>query len=75
MDSYTSITITEHRQRLRTKLGPGKGLLEWIKLCRRFKQQKCAASEHLIVVTLEELQRHNKEDDCWTAFRGNTPPA
>lgn len=63
------VTIAERRQRLRTQLGPGKGLLDWIKLCRRFKQQN-SESGH-IVVTFEELQKHNKEDDCWTAFRGD----
>lgn len=63
------ISLAEQRQRTRTKLGPGKGLLDWIKLCRRFKQQNGAYQE--IIVTIEELQKHNTENDCWTAFRGN----
>jgi len=63
------VTITEQRRRVRAKLGPGKGLLDWIKLCRRFKQQNSV--EHTVTVTLEELRKHNKEDDCWTAFRGD----
>ena len=62
------VTVTEQRQRMRSKLGRGKGLLDWIKLCRRFKQQNGADQQ--IIVTFEELQRHNTEDDCWTAFRG-----
>ena len=64
------VTIAERKQRLRNKRGPGKGLLDWIKLCRSFKQQQNSAKN--IVVTFEELHKHNKEDDCWTAFRGNT---
>ena len=63
-------TIAEHRQRIRVKRGPGKGLLDWIKLCRSFKQQNTAG--RIGVVTFEELRKHNKEDDCWTAFRGDT---
>ena len=71
MDSSRD-TVTEHRQHLRTKRGPGKGLLDWIKLCRRFKPQSEQKRAEHIVVTFEELQRHNKEDDCWIAFRGKT---
>ena len=62
-------TIAEQRQRIRVKRGPGKGLLDWIKLCRSFKQQNSAER---VVVTFEELRKYNVEDDCWTAFRGNT---
>lgn len=62
----SQVTIAEQRQRVRVKLGPGKGLLDWIKLCRRFQSN---AGD--IIVTFEELQKHNTEDDCWTAFRGD----
>ena len=64
------ISVIEQRQRVRTKLGPGKGLLDWIKLCRRFKQQNVVDQQ--ISVTFEELQKHNTETDCWTAFQGYT---
>jgi len=60
-------SVAEQRQRLRSKRGPGKGLLDWIKLCRRFSQQTANPDQ---IITFEELQKHNKEDDCWTAFRG-----
>lgn len=62
------ISVTEQRLRMRSKPGRGRGLLDWIKLCRRFKQENGAYQQ--IIVTVEELQRHNTEDDCWTAFRG-----
>ena len=62
------LAITERKQRIRSVLGSGKGLLDWIKLCRRFKQQNSAGEQ--ITVSFEELQRHNTEGDCWTAFRG-----
>ena len=64
------ISVIEQRQRVRTKLGPGKGLLDWIKLCRRFKQQNVVDQQ--TTVTFEELQKHNTENDCWTAFQGYT---
>ena len=64
------ISVIEQRQRVRTKLGPGKGLLDWIKLCRRFKQQN--GVDQQITVTFEEMQKHNTENDCWTAFQGYT---
>ena len=62
------MTVTDPRQRRRSKLDPGKGLLDWIKLCRKYKQQN--DTDQLQMVAFEELQKHNSEDDCWTAFRG-----
>ena len=61
------VSISQKRQRLRGKRSPGKGLLDWIKLCRSFKQQTANQNQ---IISFEELQKHNTEDDCWTAFRG-----
>ena len=62
------LPVTQQKQSKRSVLGSGKGLLDWIKLCRRFKQQNSEGEQ--IIVTFEELQRHNTESDCWTGFRG-----
>ena len=62
----SQVSIAQQRQRVRGKRGPGKGLLDWIKLCRSFKRQ----TDPNQVITFEELRKHNTEDDCWTAFRG-----
>ena len=61
------VSVSQQRQRLRGKRAPGKGLLDWIKLCRSFKQQTVNQNQ---IISFEELQKHNTEDDCWTAFRG-----
>ena len=61
------ISVAQQRQRLRSKRAPGKGLLDWIKLCRSFKQQTANQTQ---IVSFEELRKHNTEEDCWTAFRG-----
>lgn len=63
------VSVAEQRQRARTKRGPGKGLLEWIKLCRSFRSQQTNPNQ---LITYEELRKHNTEEDCWTAFRGKT---
>ena len=64
------VTVTDQRQRRRSKLDPGKGLLDWIKLCRKYKQQISIVNQ-FEVVPFEEMQKHNSEDDCWTVFRGS----
>ena len=53
----------------RRKLGPGCGMLDWIRLCRSGKDLTSTGGEKL-TVKLEELARHNTREDCWTAIRG-----
>jgi len=60
--------VTTAEPNRRGKLGAGKGLLGWIKLCRKYKQENNASSQ--TVITFEELRKHDTENDCWTAFRG-----
>ena len=51
------------------KLGPGCGLLDWIRLCRS-GQDLAQNGGTPKMVTLEELSLHNTEEDAWTAIRG-----
>ncbi|XP_065920398.1 cytochrome b5 reductase 4-like isoform X2 [Dysidea avara] len=64
------VAISEQKQQNRRgKLDAGKGLLGWIKLCRKYKQENNTSSQ-TVVITFEELRKHDMENDCWTAFRG-----
>lgn len=53
------------------KLGPGCGLLDWIRLCRSGKDLAGNGGKPR-PVTLAELAQHNTADDAWTAIRGKT---
>lgn len=53
----------------RKPLGPGCGLLDWIRLCRSGKDLTTVGGK-LQTVTEEELAKHNTPDDAWTAIRG-----
>lgn len=53
----------------RRKLGPGCGLLDWIRLCRS-KKDLAGNGGVPRPVTEEELAKHNTPDDAWTAIRG-----
>ena len=54
----------------RRKLGPGCGLLDWIRLCRNKKADLAGNGGTPHPVTEEELAQHNTPDDAWTAIRG-----
>ena len=55
------------------KLGPGCGLLDWIRLCRS-KTDLAGNGGTPRPVSLEELAEHDMEDDAWTAIRGESDP-
>jgi len=52
------------------KMPPGKGLIDWIRLCRSKGCDLTGVGGVRITVTPEQLSVHNKEEDCWTAVRG-----
>ena len=51
------------------KLGPGCGLLDWIRFCRKTKDLAGNGGVKR-QITLDELEQHCTEDDAWTAIRG-----
>ena len=53
----------------RVRLGPGCGLLDWIRLTRNTKDIAGTGGK-LLTVTDEELEKHCTEDDAWTCIRG-----
>lgn len=50
-------------------LKPGHSLMDWIRFSKSGKDLT-GLRGRLIEVTEEELQKHNKRDDCWTCIRG-----
>lgn len=53
----------------RVRLGPGCGLLDWIRLTRNTKDI-AGTGGVLLTVTDDELAKHCTEDDAWTCIRG-----
>ena len=53
----------------RVKLGPGCGLLDWIRLTRS-KKDIAGNGGTMLTVTEEELAEHCTEEDAWTCVRG-----
>lgn len=67
--SPVSTTAPGSKSPRRKALGPGCGLLDWIRLCRSGKDLTSTGGKTLCV-TQEELEKHNTVDDAWTAIRG-----
>lgn len=53
----------------RVRLGPGCGLMDWIRFTRTTKDIPGTGGQ-LLEVTDEELEKHCTEDDAWTCIRG-----
>ena len=53
----------------RVSLGPGCGMLDWIRLCKNSRDMAGTGGETL-TVTEEELARHDTMSDAWTCIRG-----
>lgn len=47
----------------------GRSLMDWVKLANS-GQDLQGFMGRTNSVTLDELRKHNKEDDCWMAIRG-----
>ncbi|XP_011483250.1 cytochrome b5 reductase 4 isoform X2 [Oryzias latipes] len=50
-------------------LKPGHSLMDWIRFAKSGKDLT-GLRGRLIDVTPEELEKHNRRDDCWTCIRG-----
>lgn len=55
--------------RNKVALKPGHSLMDWIRFAKSGKDLT-GLRGRLIEVTQEELQKHNKREDCWTCIRG-----
>jgi hypothetical protein len=45
---------------------PGYSLFEWRKLC----ESGALSERQTLHVNLDDISKHNTEEDCWTAIRG-----
>ncbi|XP_030580554.1 LOW QUALITY PROTEIN: cytochrome b5 reductase 4 [Archocentrus centrarchus] len=55
--------------RNKVALKPGHSLMDWIRFSKSGKDLT-GLGGRLIEVTQEELQKHNRREDCWTCIRG-----
>lgn len=60
---------TPNKTSRRVNLGPGCGLLDWIRLTRS-KKDIAGNGGTMLLVTEEELAEHCTEQDAWTCVRG-----
>uniref|UniRef100_A0A3Q2TMB8 Cytochrome b5 reductase 4 n=1 Tax=Fundulus heteroclitus TaxID=8078 RepID=A0A3Q2TMB8_FUNHE len=56
--------------RNKVALKPGHSLMDWIQFAKSGKDLT-GLRGRLIEVTQDELQKHNKREDCWTCIRGD----
>ncbi|XP_041354082.1 cytochrome b5 reductase 4-like [Gigantopelta aegis] len=62
-----SATLTPERKKVALK--PGHSLMDWIRLGRS-GQDLTSVGGKVLEVSLEDLAKHNKQDDAWIAIRG-----
>ena len=67
----TSLSPARKSGVCKRKMPPGKGLIDWIRLCRGKGTDLTGVGGVRITVTPEQLSVHNTEEDCWTAVRGS----
>lgn len=56
-------------KRPKVALKPGRSLMDWVRLGLSGRDLQ-GQGGRIRKVTMEELGKHNKEDDCWTLLRG-----
>lgn len=67
----SSLAANKTKSTKRVHLGPGCGMLDWIRLCRNTPDMAGNGGVPKSV-TEEELARHCTEDDAWTCYQGIT---
>ena len=65
----SSLASNKTKSSKRVHLGPGCGMLDWIRLCRNTPDMAGTGGVPKSV-TEEELARHCTEDDAWTCYQG-----
>ncbi|KAM9424708.1 cytochrome b5 reductase 4 [Pholidichthys leucotaenia] len=67
--SQQRVSPSGQSERNKVALKPGHSLMDWIRFSKSGKDLT-GLRGRLIEVTQEELQKHNKREDCWTCIRG-----
>ncbi|XP_074510948.1 cytochrome b5 reductase 4 isoform X2 [Sebastes fasciatus] len=67
--SQQQVATSGQSGRNKVALKPGHSLMDWIRFSKSGKDLT-GLRGRLIEVTKEELQKHNRRDDCWTCIRG-----
>ncbi|XP_008431082.1 cytochrome b5 reductase 4 isoform X2 [Poecilia reticulata] len=67
--SQQRVSPSAQSGRNKVSLKPGHSLMDWIRFAKSGKDLT-GLRGRLIEVTQEELQKHNKREDCWTCIRG-----
>jgi len=67
-----SYHISSRQSVSKRKLLAGKGLIDWIRMCKTKGKDMTGVGGIRIGVIPQMFSKHNLEDDCWTAIRGRT---
>ncbi|KAM4735856.1 cytochrome b5 reductase 4 isoform 2-T2 [Anableps anableps] len=68
-NSQQRVSPSGQSGRNKVALKPGHSLMDWIRFAKSGKDLT-GLRGRLIEVTQDELQKHNKREDCWTCIRG-----
>eukprot|EP00009_Paramoeba_aestuarina_P009535 CAMPEP_0201532174 /NCGR_PEP_ID=MMETSP0161_2-20130828/49663_1 /ASSEMBLY_ACC=CAM_ASM_000251 /TAXON_ID=180227 /ORGANISM="Neoparamoeba aestuarina, Strain SoJaBio B1-5/56/2" /LENGTH=124 /DNA_ID=CAMNT_0047935451 /DNA_START=108 /DNA_END=482 /DNA_ORIENTATION=+ len=60
---------SEFQKRQKVKLGPGCSMMDWVNLCNSGKDLT-GTGGRIFRIPMEEVKKHNKEDDAWMVLRG-----
>ncbi|XP_014880903.1 cytochrome b5 reductase 4 isoform X3 [Poecilia latipinna] len=67
--SQQRVSPSAQSGRNKVSLKPGHSLMDWIRFAKSGKDLT-GLRGRLMEVTQDELQKHNKREDCWTCIRG-----
>ena len=64
-----STVVPKPKKRGKVALAPGHSALDWARLAQSGQDLR-GTTAFPVRVTIEELKKHNKRDDAWSAFNG-----